>query len=201
MINNKRDYKEYLHKDKMSLGIHESFLRKVFFPDRVCLFERQLRRLEYLNNCKHGLFWTIVMLYMKIRFYKLSVKLGFSIPINVFGPGLSIAHYGNIVINSNARIGANCRLHSGVNIGASGGGQNAPIIGDNCYIGPGAIIFGDIKLADNITIGANATVNRSCGQERVVLAGTPAKIVKENTKNWLEFNHVKNLQSYNKHNG
>lgn len=121
MINNKRDYKEYLYKDKMSLGIHESFLRRVFFPDRVCLFERQLRRLEYLNNCKHGLFWKIVMLYAKIRFYKLSVKLGFSIPINVFGPGLSIAHYGNIVVNSNAWIGANCRLHSGVNIGASGG--------------------------------------------------------------------------------
>ena len=123
MIKNKRDYKEYLHKDKTSLGIHESFLRRVLFPDRVCLFERQLRRLEYLNNCKHGLFWKIVMLYAKIRFYKLSVKLGFSIPINVFGPGLSIAHYGNIVVNSNARIGANCRLHSGVNIGASGGGQ------------------------------------------------------------------------------
>lgn len=202
MIKNKRDYKDYLYKDKMSLGIHESFLRRVFFPDRVCLFERQLRRLEYLNNCKHGLFWKIVMLYAKIRFYKLSVKLGFSIPINVFGPGLSIAHYGNIVVNSNARIGANCRLHSGVNIGASGGGKNAPIIGDNCYIGPGAIIFGDITLADNITIGANATVNRSCDQERVVLAGTPAKMVKENTNNWLEFNKVKSSKTDNEqHNG
>lgn len=83
-----------------------------------------------------------------------------------------------------------------------GGGQKAPIIGDNCYIGPGAIIFGDITLADNITIGANATVNRSCGQERVVLAGTPAKIVKENTNNWLEFNKIKSSETDNEqHNG
>jgi len=51
-------------------------------------------------------------------------------------------------------------------------------------------LFGDISLANNVTIGANATVNRSCEKERVVLAGTPAVIVKENAKNWIEFNQV-----------
>ena len=129
-------------------------------------------------------------LWAKYKFKKLSIKLGFSIPINVFGPGLSIAHYGSIVINPNAKIGANCRLHVGVNIGASGGGTEAPIIGDNVYIGPGAILFGDIKIANNVTIGANATVNKSCDIEHCVLAGTPAKVVKENNPNWIEFNNV-----------
>lgn len=118
------------------------------------------------------------------------MKLGFSIPINVFGPGLSIPHYGTIVVNSNARIGANCRLHVGVNIGASGGSIKAPCLGDNVYIGPGAIIFGDIQIADNVTIGANATVNRSCGQANVVLAGSPANIVKYDMPSWVDFNNI-----------
>ncbi len=33
-----------------------------------------------------------------------------------------------------------------------------PIIGDNVYIGPGAIIIGNIRISDNVVIGANAVV-------------------------------------------
>lgn len=112
--------------------------------------------------------------------------LGFSIPINVCGPGLSIAHYGSIIISSKAKIGRNCRIHSCVNIGASRGKNGAPIIGNNVYIGPGAILFGDITIADNVSIGANATVNRSFTESNVVIAGTPAEIVKRNVPAWNE---------------
>lgn len=115
------------------------------------------------------------------------------IPKNVFGPGLSIAHYGTIVVNSQSRIRSNCRIHVGVNIGASAGRSEAPKKGDNCYIGPGVIIFGDINIANNVTIGANSTVNRSCDRERVVIAGTPAKIVKEQARSWVEFNNMEGL--------
>lgn len=128
-----------------------------------------------------------VYFFFKFKCHNLSLKLGFSIPPNVFGPGLSIPHYGTIVVNSKAKIGANCRLHVGVNIGASGGKEKVPQIGDNVYIGPGAILFGDIHIANNVTIGANATVNRNCEQEHVVLAGSPAKIVKENYPSWIEY--------------
>ncbi len=72
-----------------------------------------------------------------------------------------------------------------------GGGKNAPQLGDNVYIGPGAILFGDINIANNVTIGANATVNKSFEQENVVLAGTPAKVVKEYAPAWVEFNRIK----------
>lgn len=89
-------------------------------------------------------------------------------------------------------MGANCRLHACVNIGASGGSKKAPSIGDNVYIGPGAIIFGDIVIPDNVTIGANATVNKSFETENCVLAGTPAEIVKTNMPNWITFNNKGN---------
>lgn len=126
----------------------------------------------------------------KIKLRKLSRKLGFTISVNTFGPGLSIAHYGTIVVNDKARIGANCRLHACVNIGASGGKPEAPTIGDNAYIGPGALIFGNITLGNNVTIAANATVNKSFEQNNILLAGVPAKIVKENQSDWTITNKV-----------
>lgn len=116
----------------------------------------------------------------------MGLKLGYSIPLNIFGPGLSLPHTGTIVVNGRAKIGAHCRLHVCVNIGASGGSTEAPQLGDNVYIGPGAILFGNITIANNVTIGANATVNRSCDQENVIIAGSPASIVKENYPNWTE---------------
>lgn len=72
----------------------------------------------------------------------------------------------------------------------SAGKPEAPIIGDNVYIGPGAILFGNITIADNVTIAANATVNKSCEVQNVVLAGTPAKVVKEEYECWVKFNKI-----------
>lgn len=69
-----------------------------------------------------------------------------------------------------------------------GGGQNAPIIEDNVYIGPGALLFGEIQIADSITIAANATVNKSFSENNVVIAGVPAKIVKRDAPDWTVFN-------------
>ena len=58
-------------------------------------------------------------------------------------------------------------------------GNKAPNIGDDCYIGPGAKIYGDIVLGDNIGIGANAVVNKSFSGN-VTIAGMPAKVISEN---------------------
>ena len=138
-------------------------------------FIKAMRYLEYCENVlkKNSLLGVLIWLYAKLRFKRLSIRLGYSIPINVCGPGLSLPHRGNIIINPNSKIGANCRIHVGVNIG--GHHDKAPIIGDNVYIGPGAILFGNIRIANNVTIGANATVTKSFLSENVAIAGTPAK--------------------------
>lgn len=105
----------------------------------------------------------------------MSVCLGFTIPLNVFGPRLCIAHRGTIVINKDTRVGENCRIHACTNIGTGRGGASAPQIGNNVYIGPGAKIFGDIEIADNIAIGANSVVNKSFYEAGISIAGVPAK--------------------------
>ncbi|GHT66754.1 serine O-acetyltransferase [Bacteroidia bacterium] len=186
MIQSKQNYLSYLNADESACGKKKKSLKNFFFPDLVWQFQKSLRRYEYYTNVKRGLLGNILQIIAYSRYRRLSLKLGFSIPKNVFGPGLSIAHYGTIVINPATRIGKNCRIHASVNIGASGGSPKAPQIGDNVYIGPGAIIFGDISIADNVSIGANATVNKSIETPNCIVAGSPAKIVKENVSSWCQ---------------
>lgn len=195
MIINKKTYKAYCAADNLanSWPVKEKWLVKIkhlIFPDPIKDFLRLLRKAEYMKNCKKGLFWKITYIYYLSKFRKLSRKLGFSIPLNVFSAGLSIPHYGTIVVNPAVKVGENCRLHTCVNIGASGGSAIAPQIGNNVYIGPGAILFGDIFIADNITIAANSTVNKSFEVSEVTIGGTPAKVLNENTSAWWVKNRL-----------
>ena len=183
MITSKEEYKYYLEQDRIALGIKHSSLKQrlmdIVAPNYILKFQRLLRKKEYYENCKKGILNNFYYQIIRLKFRKISLKLGFSIPGNVFGPGLSIVHYGTIVVNKNAKIGKNCRIHACTNIGASGGSQKAPKIGDNVYIGPGAKIYGDIVIGNNNAIGANATVFKSFEESGVMIAGNPAKIIKE----------------------
>lgn len=182
MINSKEDYLRYLDRDRKALGIGNytpvNKIRSLISPNHIWKFQKTLRKLEYYQNCRNYGLFKIYKLYIHYKFKKISIKLGFSIPINVFGPGLSIVHYGTIVVNSASSIGANCRMHAGVNIGASGGKKEAPQLGDNIYIAPGAKIYGNIKIANNCAIGANAVVHKSFEEEGIMIAGNPAKKIK-----------------------
>lgn len=118
--------------------------------------------------------------YYRIKHRRLGIKYGFSIPINVFGKGLSIAHIGTIVVNGSSKVGDYCRIHVCVNIGTEAGKKDfAPTIGNYAYIGPGAKIFGKIEIADNIAIGANAVVNKSFVTPNISIAGVPAKKISD----------------------
>ena len=109
--------------------------------------------------------------------YHYGVRLGYEIPINVFDYGLRINHRGTLIVNSKARIGKWCDVHACVNIG-EGLDQKAPRIGDNCWIGPGAKLFGGITIGNGVMIGAGAVVDRSFG-DQLRIAGVPAKVIKQ----------------------
>ena len=174
MIQTYADYQMYLEADRIALGVRS---RWALLHDEIFQFQRLLRKVEFLTNCRKS---SLRRRFAAYRFRRLSIKLGFSIPINVFGPGLAILHYGTIVVNSGARIGSNCRIHTGVNIGAQlGSGGAVPKIGHNCYIAPGAKLFGAIEIGDNTAIGANAVVNKSFPEGNVTLGGIPAKVISD----------------------
>ncbi|GAA0670993.1 serine O-acetyltransferase [Rheinheimera tangshanensis] len=176
-IDSKLSLKNFLEADRIALGVENNL--KNFLFDYVWRYQIILRKLEYVINCKKP---KILRFYYRYRLKRLGSRLGFSIPPNVFGPGLCIAHIGPIIVNSAAKIGSNCRIHVCVNIGTAAGHEfKAPKIGKNCYIGPGVKMYGDIEIGDNVAFGANAVVNKSFPKGNCTLGGIPAKVISDKT--------------------
>ena len=171
MIENKNDLYAYLEQDSLANGNKKTIITK---------WLRLYRKYEYYRNCKCSLFYYPYIYFLKHKFDRLSLKLGFSIPINVFGPGLSIAHYGTIVVNGNAKVGKNCRIQENVTIGATNGESNAPRIGNNVFIGSGAKIIGNITIADDVCIGAGSVLVNDVLEKGITVAGVPTKKISEN---------------------
>jgi serine O-acetyltransferase len=85
-----------------------------------------------------------------------------------------------IFISQGAKIGKNCVLFQQVTIGSNtlndSKGRGAPSIGDNCYIGAGAKIIGNVRIGHNVRVGANCVVVKDipdnasvvCQQSRVI---------------------------------
>ena len=150
MIKSKEELVEFLDADKKSLGRAG---KKPVHSDVIWRFEILLRKYEYYYNKK-----SLLKYFYGVKFRKMSVQLGFSVPINVCDKGLALVHYGTIVISDGARVGENCRIHEGVCIGATNGESKAATIGKNVFISTGAKIIGKVNIADNVAIGANAVV-------------------------------------------
>jgi len=117
----------------------------------------------------------------RLWYKRLQVKFGFQIPHTTrIEGGFFLAHYGGIVINAKAVIGKNCNVAQGVTIGQISAGEKAgsPRIGDRVWIGPNAVVVGNIEIENDVLIGPLAYVNFSIPPMSVVM-GNPAKIVSE----------------------
>lgn len=57
-------------------------------------------------------------------------------------------------------------------------------IGERVWMGTQVIIGKGVKLGDDIVIGAKSLVNKSFSSNNIVIAGVPAKVVKENIR-WV----------------
>lgn len=107
---------------------------------------------------------------------KISYKYNIDIPLTVkIGSGLLMPHNGPIVVNLNAEIGKNCTLHPCTLIGGQRG-KGVPKIGDNVFIGHGAKIIGNVKVADWTFICPNTVVVKDT-EEGTTISGIPAKIL------------------------
>lgn len=184
MIHTRTELNEYIQMDNemyFKKSLRERIVDKIAsYPEyKIMQFKRSLRRAEYAFNTAGNsrLKWIIALFYERKK-NRLGRELGIDIDINCFGKGLQIFHGGSIVVNPRARIGENCKLHGGNCIGNNGKSQEVPMIGNNVDIGYGACVTGNIVLADNIVIGSNAAVVKSCIRDGAVLAGVPAKEIR-----------------------
>lgn len=100
------------------------------------------------------------------------------------------ANYGCIILDVNkVKIGKNCFLAPNVAIYSAthpvraeerynGVEYGFPVtIGDNCWIGGGAVICPGVTIGDNVVVGAGSVVVKDV-PSNVVVAGNPAKIIR-----------------------
>ena len=106
-------------------------------------------------------------------FFSCSIKTGAKI-----GKGSAVGLGGlGVAIHKRAVIGDNTMIAQGVTIGGRSKQYKVPVIGNNCFISPGAKVLGPIKIGDNCLIGPNAVVIHNI-PDNCIAVGIPAKIIK-----------------------
>lgn len=132
-----------------------------------------MRTCAYLRPKKH-----LLPLYIVARFaYKHNMyKFGIEVPYNTkIGGGFYIGHFSCIMVNNHAVLGNRVRISQGVTIGSTPKGY--PVIGNDVYIGAGAKVIGNVRIGNNVDVGANSVVTKDVPDNSVV-AGIPARVIK-----------------------
>lgn len=180
MITTKVDLREYIEKDNSWYPMYGKKQRLIAclaqYPQwKIKRYLVFLRRQEfYINTANGSRIKGLLGLYYERKKNRLGGELGIEIAPNCFGKGLQIYH-GGIIVNSSVRAGENCKLHGGNCIGNNGKTDAVPHLGNNVDIGYGAVLIGDIEIADECIIGANAVVNRSFAESCSRIVGVPAQ--------------------------
>lgn len=140
-------------------------------PDYIMDFLKAMRRVQYYSNRNSTLGGVIFLYINKLRFFRISRKLGFSIGYEVFDYGLVIPHYGTIVVGNTNRIGPYAILHTSTCITDTG-----RTIGKGLCLSTGAKITGGEVIGDHIVVAANSVITKSFPEGNALLVGMPATI-------------------------
>ena len=83
---------------------------------------------------------------------------GYIGPDTIIKGNLTLPHgLHGIFISRYAEIGENCLIYQNVTIGEVN--RKAPVIGDDCLIGAGAVIIGGVTIGSHVKVGAGAVVS------------------------------------------
>ena len=93
------------------------------------------------------------------------------------GAGMMVMHRHGVMIGPSV-IGRNCVVYQNVTIGqrVAGGDHGVPRIGDDVWIGLGAVISGAITIGDGVTIAAGTVLSRDV-PARCLVAGNPGRVI------------------------
>lgn len=88
-------------------------------------------------------------------------------------------HVGPVLMNGKVDVGENCVFHINTALVAGGTNDDAPVLESGVVLGIGAVVLGNVHIAKNVAIGANAVVNKSFLEENIAIAGVPAKKISD----------------------
>ena len=174
--------KRALEKEKqiyLSPSLKQRILDRIKHTQKTQMwkFVKAMRYTAYFKaKNKRSIIGVLLGLFWQRRMNVLGERIGMFMDYNTFDEGATFYHP---TVYACGNIGKNCRLHGNNMIGRNSlGGTDVPTIGDNVRFCYGAQAFGDIYIADDVTIAAGSIVLKSCYEKGVTLAGVPAKIIK-----------------------
>src|SRR5882672_7864974 len=90
-----------------------------------------------------------------------------------------IDHGSGVVIGETTEIGDDVLLYQGVTLGGTGNGKGKrhPTIGNSVVVGTGAKILGNIRIGDNVKVGAGSVVVHPVPDNSTVV-GIPGRVVR-----------------------
>lgn len=157
---------------------HKSTLGKMYYY----YSNIQYRTLFYFRVSKIFKNIPIINLLSKLIYEKSSIKSGIEI-LCPLGGGVIIPHFGDIKLNAKS-IGNNLYIFHNVTIG-NDYKTGIPTLGNDIFIGTNVVILGEIKIGNNVMIGANSFVIDDIPSNSLV-TGNPAKVVKKINKDYLK---------------
>ena len=100
-------------------------------------------------------------------------------PGATIGRRFFIDHGSGVVIGETTEIGDDCLLYQGVTLGGTGHekGKRHPTLGNNVVVGTGAKVLGNIRIGDNVKIGAGSVVVHAVPDNSTVV-GVPGRVVR-----------------------
>jgi serine O-acetyltransferase len=108
-------------------------------------------------------------------------------PGATIGHRFFIDHGSGVVIGETTEIGDDVLLYQGVTLGGTGGekGKRHPTLGNRVVVGTGAKILGNIRIGDNVKVGAGSVVVRHVPDNSTVV-GVPGRVVRVRPEGTLE---------------
>jgi serine O-acetyltransferase len=100
-------------------------------------------------------------------------------PGATIGHRFFIDHGSGVVIGETTEIGDDVLIYQGVTLGGTGGekGKRHPTLGNDVVVGTGAKVLGNIRVGDNVKIGAGSVVVRPVPDNSTVV-GVPGRVVR-----------------------
>lgn len=141
----------------------------IYRLENYLIYKSNTKVLKYLG-------WFLYPLYFFITYFILTYHVE---PDAEIEGGLYM-HNRDIVITNNVKIGRNFSIMGQTTIGTGFNFSGSIHIGDNVFMGAGSKIIAskDLKIADNVDIGANAVVVKNITESNSVYVGVPAKFIK-----------------------
>lgn len=84
----------------------------------------------------------------------------------------------NVIINTKALIEHGCTVKAHSNISTNTTLNGDVVVEEHCFVGSSSVITGQLHIKKNSIVGAGAVVIRNV-EENTVVAGVPAKLIKE----------------------